>query len=204
MQHNRKIQWLIPVILLIAMALVVWLSPEERTLGTRIKIVYVHVSFVWTGLTGILLTGLLSLWLLIRPATKRLETLLPILSLTSLLIFGIGFLLSLVAAQVNWGAVPWTEPRAIGALRIVAMGLIVQVLSFWFPQQRFRAVLNIGLLIFTGFTSATMRNAVHPDNPIFTSESNSFAIAVLTLTALVILLALWMLQTSYQRSLAKN
>lgn len=199
MQHIRKNHWFIPVILLLAMALVVWLSPEERTLGTRIKIVYIHVSFVWTGLTGILLTGLLSLWLLLRPGTKWLGKFLPIISMTSLIIFGIGFLLSLAAAKINWGAIPWTEPRAIGAMRILAMGSIMQVLAFWFPKHRFRAVLNIGLLIFAGLTSATMRNAVHPTNPIFTSESNSFAIAVLTLTGLVMLLAWWVMQTGYWR-----
>lgn len=199
MLQNRKIYWLIPVILLLAMALVVWLSPEERTLGTRIKIVYIHVSFVWTGLTGILLTGLLSVWYLLRPSTKWLGKFLPIMSITSLIIFGIGFVLSLMAAKINWGAIPWTEPRAIGAMRILAMGLIIQVLAFWFPQYRLRAVLNIGLLIFAGLTSATMRNAVHPTNPIFTSESNSFAIAVLTLTGLVMLLAWWVLQMGYWR-----
>lgn len=199
MLQNRKMYWLIPVILLLAMALVVWLSPEERTLGTRIKIVYIHVSFVWTGLTGILLTGLLSVWYLLRPSTKWLGKFLPIISITSLIIFGIGFVLSLMAAKINWGAIPWTEPRAVGAMRILAMGLIIQVLAFWFPQYRFRAVLNIGLLIFAGLTSATMRNAVHPTNPIFTSESNSFAIAVLTLTGLVMLLAWWVMQMGYWR-----
>ena len=199
MLQNRKIYWLIPVVLLIAMAIVVWLSPEERTLGTRIKIVYIHVSFVWTGLTGILLTGLLSVWYLLRPSTKWLGKFLPVMSITSLIIFGIGFVLSLAAAKINWGAIPWTEPRAIGAMRILAMGLIIQVLAFWFPQYRLRAVLNIGLLIFAGLTSATMRNAVHPTNPIFTSESNSFAIAVLTLTGLVMLLAWWVMQMGYWR-----
>lgn len=199
MQALRKFNGLIPVFLLVLIAIVLWISPEERTLGTRIKIVYIHVAFVWTGLLGILLTGALSSGAFWQPTAKRLEKILPILNLTAVLCFGIGFILSLGAAQLNWGGIAWTEPRMVGAMRILSMAVIVLVLTYWLTDIRVRGLLYIGLLIFTVWTQGTMRDAIHPTNPIFTSESNSFAIAVLSLVALVILLAVWFMMNAYRQ-----
>jgi len=199
MQQLRKFNWLIPVIILVMIGIVLWISPEERTLGTRIKIVYIHVAFVWAGLIGISLTGLLSSGVFWQPTAKRLQNILPILSLTGVICFVIGFLLSLVAAKVNWGGIAWTEPRAIAATRIIAVAVIVQILAYYLTDIRIRGGLYIGLLLFTIWTQANMRDVIHPTNPIFTSDSNSFTIAVLSLFALVMLLAIWFIVLRYQQ-----
>ena len=203
MQQIRKRDGFILILLLTIMAIVVWMSPEERTLGDRIKIVYVHVAFVWTGLLGILITGILSIGVFWQPFTRRLEQLLPIMNLTSVIFFGIGFLLSLLAAKINWGGILWTEPRAIAALRILSIAMMVQVFVFWFKNIRFRAGLYIMLLVFTLLINATVRNAVHPTNPIFSSDSNSFAISVMTLMGIVILIALLFMNMLYWQATAK-
>lgn len=193
MRQIRKRDWLIPILLLAVMAIIVVMSPEERTLGARIKIVYVHVAFVWSGLAGILISGLLSFTVFSQLFARRLEKVLPILNLVAVICFGIGFLMSIAAAKINWGAVAWTEPRMISSSRIIAMAVIVQVLVFIVANIRFRAGFYIVLLIFTVWTSATIKNAIHPDNPIFSSASNSFAIVILSLTGIVVLLGLWLI-----------
>lgn len=198
MQKIRDLNWLIPVLLLVMMAVAVWLSPEERTLGTRIRIVYVHVAFVWAGLAGILITAILSLSVFLQIRDQRIEKLLPILSFVSVVCFAIGFLLSLAAAQINWGGIFWSEPRLTASLRVLSLAVIVQILAVWFPNLRFRAVLYIALLLFAVPTTMAARNAIHPSNAIFSSDSNSFAIATLTLMSLVILLALWVINWRYQ------
>ncbi len=52
------------------------------------------------------------------------------------LYFAVGFVLSLAAAQVNWGAVFLAEPRVAGALRGLAVALLVQVANAWLPWPR--------------------------------------------------------------------
>lgn len=191
MMQIRKRDWLIPILLLAVMAIIVVMSPEERTLGARIKVVYVHVAFIWSGLAGILISGLLSFTVFWKPLARRLEKVLPILNLVSVISFGIGFILSAAAAKVNWGSVAWTEPRMISSSRIIAVAVIVQVLVFMIANIRWRAGFYVIFLLFTVATNATVKNAIHPDNPIFSSDSNSFAIVVLSLTGIVVLLALW-------------
>ena len=85
MMQIRKRDWLIPASLILLMAMIIWMSPEERTLGARIKIVYVHVAFVWSGLAGILISGILSFTIFLdfreQLFARRLEKLLPTLSM---------------------------------------------------------------------------------------------------------------------------
>lgn len=200
MLQRHKRHWLIPLLLLALIALVIWLSPEERTLGARIKIVYIHVAFTWAGLLGIFAAAVLSLGVWWPVSARRLERILPIVSFTGALCFTIGFGLSLLASQVNWGGIAWTEPRVIAASRILALILIVQVLTSWLPDVRWRGALYMGLWGFTVWVQAAANHAIHPINPIFSAESSIFAQTVLTLLGLVLLLAAWFMALRYGAS----
>lgn len=40
-------------------ALIVWIAPEERAFGAGIKWRYVHMALTWTGMTGVVVAGML-------------------------------------------------------------------------------------------------------------------------------------------------
>ena len=61
MKARPWLRYGVPVFILAAVAAIVWLAPEEKTLGPGIKSVYVHVALTWTGMTGLTIAGLLGI-----------------------------------------------------------------------------------------------------------------------------------------------
>ena len=57
--------WGVLIAIIILSAILLWLAPAEQTLGQGIKVVYLHVALIWTGMTGMVLAGLLGLAVLI-------------------------------------------------------------------------------------------------------------------------------------------
>ena len=98
--------------LLLLVACLVWRAPSERTLGDGMKLVYLHVSIIWAGMTGVVVSGVLGLLNGFRPHHNRV-VLMQQIAAVSMGWFAAGLLLSIMAAKVNWGAVFWQEPRKL-------------------------------------------------------------------------------------------
>ena len=49
----KHIQWVFVIVALGVAAALVIFAPDEKTLGTGIKYVYIHVAMTWTGMTGL-------------------------------------------------------------------------------------------------------------------------------------------------------
>ena len=96
-------------------ALLLILAPTERTLGAGIKIVYLHVALIWTGMVGLLIAGLLGLALALTQRPSLLGWLQAV-SWVGFGFFAVGTVVSLIAEIVNWGAVFWSEPRTASIL----------------------------------------------------------------------------------------
>ena len=56
--------------LAVAIALLLWLAPAEKTMGTGMRSVYLHVGLIWTGIAGFGVGGLLGLLVLFRNDTR--------------------------------------------------------------------------------------------------------------------------------------
>ncbi|MCP4417379.1 MAG: hypothetical protein GY805_12210 [Chloroflexi bacterium] len=69
--------WGIPLALLAGVALVILLAPEERTLGSGIRSVYLHVGLVWVGLLGFGVTTVLGTAVLLTKKLAWLRWLIP-------------------------------------------------------------------------------------------------------------------------------
>ncbi|NIM04558.1 MAG: hypothetical protein GTN65_02820, partial [Armatimonadetes bacterium] len=132
------------ILLGLVASLWIWLAPSELTLGTGIKIVYLHAASIWAGMTGLTLAGFLGFTLLLRPNPK-LEQWIRSIALVGFGLFILGFLLSMIAAQVNWGGIFWQEPRTAANLRVVAVTLIVLVVTSWPVRARLKGLLLLGL-----------------------------------------------------------
>ena len=157
--------WLIPAAAIVAAALLVLTAPAERTLGDGIRVVYVHVALTWAGAVGLVAAGLVGGAL----AFTGREWLRPWMAAVGWVGWGFylaGFLVSMGAAQVNWGGVNalfWREPRTVGAIQVLAVALIVLVLGGWLRWPRVQGALNAVLAAFVAWSSlGTTTFILHP------------------------------------------
>lgn len=123
-------------------AVLLWLAPAEQTLGAGIKVVYVHVALIWTGMTGLMVAALLGLGAAIWQR-KAVQGWAQTIGWVALAFFAAGLAMSAVAAWVNWGAVFWQEPRTARMLQVLALGLIVQVVNGWLGPVRVKGLLHL-------------------------------------------------------------
>jgi hypothetical protein len=179
-------------LLTVALIAAVWLAPAERTLGNGIKWVYVHVALTWTGMTGLSAAALLGL-ILLATGRPSLTVWTRQVGMVGLGFFAAGWAMSAVASQVNWGGVAWGEPRNTVNLQVLAAGVIVVVAGPWLNQPRWQGLLFALLFGWMMWAFQSTPLILHPSNPIFSSDSPSFAAAFLgaylltTLGALVVL-----------------
>ena len=181
----------IPLTLIGLSALIVWLAPAEQTLGEGIKVVYLHVALIWAGMTGLLILGVLGLAILLT-ARPRLAAWAHTLGWVGLGFFLAGIGMSMVAAQVNWGGLFWPEPRNVAMLRVVAVGLIVQIVTGWSIAIRLQGLLYACLALLLTWSVLVTPLVFHPRNPIETSPSLAIQATFFSLFGLCVLLAAWL------------
>jgi hypothetical protein len=179
----------IGLILLLA-AILVWLAPLEQSLGVGIKVVYVHVALIWTGMTGLMLAGVLGLGVLVSGRrTWRAWT--QVVGGVATAFFAAGMAMSLFAAQANWGAVFWAEPRALAMSRVLAIAIIVAVVNRWPVSDRLKGLLHVGLAVVLVWSVFTTSLVLHPQSPIRTSPSLAIQFSFFGLFVLTSLAAVW-------------
>ncbi len=191
MNSRRMVTLAVPVLIVAAIAVIVLVSPQEATLGAGIKSVYVHVSLTWTGMLGLTLSGLLGIVVLLRQSA-RLERWAQTLGWAALALFSSGFLMSMLAAQVNWGGVFWAEPRTAMATQIIAVTLIAQILSTWVKQVRLQGLLHLLAVAFMTWRVATTELVLHPQSPIMTSDARPIQLTFAVMFLLVAAAAGWL------------
>ena len=185
-----KQSWIVPTVLLLLMALLVWLAPVEQSLGQGIKIVYVHVGLIWAGMLGFALNGLLGL-AVIATDNKKLANWLHIIGLVSLGVFVVSVIVSLIAEQVNWGGIFWQEPRNMAVFSVTAVAIIVLVLNSWLPWRRVQGLLAAGLAAFAILTLPSAPMVMHPENPARTSSSMGIQYGFYGVFVLAVLMSVW-------------
>ena len=164
--RDRKQAWLRIVVLLIVAG--VWgllLAPPERTMGTTIRPVYLHVAATVAGLTMLYITAGLGL---VRTAglLPRLDGWLRRLWAGGVVMFGLGFVLSLLAAQVAWGGIFWAEPRVRASVGVLAVGMIVWAVA---PRVRKMAAGHLLWPVALAAIMAMLASAqriIHPESPV--------------------------------------
>ncbi len=153
-----------------AAAVILWLAPEEATLGRGIRSVYVHVALIWVGIAGFMAAGLLGLGLLFT-GDERLYPWLRTIGWVGAGFFAAGLAMSAISSQVNWGAVFWQEPRMRSSSTSLAIALIVMAALDWFPWLRLRGALMTAVPLIQFWLNARTNLVLHPDNPIGASDS---------------------------------
>ncbi len=174
---------------LIAIGLFTTLGPTEHSLGTHIRIVYLHGAWVWASLSGFLAAGLFGgLGLLTQ--RKNFRSWSRAFGRTGL-VFWITYLpLSLWAMQSNWNGLFLAEPRWRLALVFAITGILLQVGLGLADKPSLTSGLNLCYSIALMYALQQTHNVMHPASPILNSDAWRIQFYFLGLV-LITLLAVW-------------
>ncbi len=172
--------WLFWAGLVLFGALIVTVSPAERTLGNGIKVVYVHVTLTWAGMFAYLVAGTLGLAGL-AVGREKLAGWCRTVSWVAWAWFAAGLLMSLWASKVNWGAVHWTEPRFLAGLQFLGVALLLQLAIPHLPSRRLQGLIFALLAFYMMWRILGTPLVLHPESPIRASESLGIKLSFLSL-----------------------
>ncbi|MFC1936883.1 hypothetical protein ACFLYP_04380 [Chloroflexota bacterium] len=187
----QKSKWWLLALIILSAAAVVIIAPPEKTLGNGIKPVYVHISLTWAGMVTFFAAGVLGL----LGALSGSQRLIPRLKTLYWVSFGLylaGFLVSILASIVNWGGVPFDEPRVLSALNVLVVGAVGGLMMRLIPWGQIASLMGALPTIVVYFGVQSEQIALHPDSPVSqapASIKNSF----MGMFALALLLGLWLL-----------
>ena len=166
MLFDRKIPYLLLAILFAALwLLLLFLTPPERTLGAVLRWVFAHGSLTQAAVYVFLIAALTAAGYLL--GNEKLLVWMTYLGVVAFSLWVLGFLISMIPAKIAWGVlVDFGEPRTQMTLRVIAVGAVFLVLTWWIDQPKFTA---IALLIFAFILLFLVRSTSlirHPANPI--------------------------------------
>jgi hypothetical protein len=153
----------------IMIALLTLFGPEEKSLGSNVRIVYLHGAWVMAAEVAFIaaaLAGLLGLIL----HKDIFHAWSAALGRTGI-VFWLTYLpLSLFAMQANWNGLFLAEPRFRLAIIFAVTGVLLQLGLWLFNISRLTSFANILYIITLRVVFATAQNVMHPPpSPIFNS-----------------------------------
>ena len=161
----------VSLVVLAAVALLLaWAAPNDVTLAGTSKVVYIHGASVWTAMLALTIagiTGFAALVLVKHRAVLNVWTL--ALSRTGLLFWIATLLVSIIASRMAWNAVFLAEPRYTTAFRVLAVGIIVQVIILLVNRSVVSSALHVAQAVILWALLLTTPSILHPDNPILRS-----------------------------------
>jgi uncharacterized membrane protein YcfT len=153
----------------IAIALLTLLSPEEKSLGSNVRIVYLHGAWVLTAEIAFFAAALAGLFgLILRKDIFHAWS--AALGRTGI-VFWITYLpLSLFAMQSNWNGLFLAEPRFRLAMMFAVTGILLQIGLWIFNISWLTSLANIMYIVVLRVIFSTAENIMHPPpSPIFNS-----------------------------------
>ncbi|MBK5109696.1 MAG: hypothetical protein JJE12_16290 [Anaerolineales bacterium] len=176
---------------LLAIIVVTAIGPAEKSLGTNVRVVYLHGAWVWAALICIIAAALAGIvGLISRRQSAHYWSL--ALGRTGL-IFWITYLpLSLWAMQTNWNGLFLSEPRWRVAMIFAIGGLVMQIGITMLENPAWASGLNVVFVVILAYVLQTTDQVMHPGSPIFGSGAwriQAYFLLLLVLT----LLAAWQL-----------
>jgi len=176
---------------LVAIAGMTLVGPAEKSLGTNVRVVYLHGVWVWTALFAFLAAagaGLVGLIL----QNEKLQHWSRALGRTGLF-FWISYLpISMWAMQTNWNGLFLAEPRWRLALIFSLGGLVLQIGVTLVESPAWASAANIAFALALSLALRATEDVMHPASPIFSSDALRIQIYFGGLLLLT-LLAAWML-----------
>ena len=185
-RRDLSAHWLL--ITIAAIVALTALGPTERTLGENLRLVVLHGAWVWTGkilFAAAALAGLAGLFLP-RSFWSNLSLALG----RAGLLFWLTYLpMSLIVQMQNWGGIFWDEPRWRVPFTFGVVGLLLQLGLWVINQSRVTDLANLVFGVVLWWQLGAITNILHPDSPIFGSDSTGIQFFFLVLLGLVLFAA---------------
>jgi hypothetical protein len=179
------------MITLLAIVALTGIGPAEKSLGTNVRVVYLHGAWVWAALISIFAAALAGLVGLLS-RRQGLHYWSRALGRTGL-IFWITYLpLSLWAMQTNWNGLFLAEPRWRVAMIFAIGGFLLQIGITLLDKPIWASALNLVYALILVYVLQTTEQVMHPGSPIFGSGSWRIQVYFAGLVVLT-LLAAWQL-----------
>ena len=150
-------------------ALLAFFGPEEKSLGSNVRLVYIHGAWVLTAEIAFIAAALAGLFgLILRRDLFHAWS--AALGRTGI-IFWVTYLpLSLLAMQTNWNGLFLAEPRFRLAMIFAVTGILLQLGLWMFNIPWLTSLANIFYIITLRVIFAQAQNIMHPPpSPIFKS-----------------------------------
>lgn len=173
-------------ITIIVIALLAMFGPEEKSLGTNVRIVYLHGAWVLAAELAFVAAAIAGVVAFItkRDAWHHWST---ALGRTGILFWVTYLPLSLWAMQSNWNGLFLAEPRFRLAAIFAVTGILLQAGLWLINMDRVTSLANILFIVVLRVVFATADNVMHPPpSPIF--NSGNYAIIGFFLALIVLVL----------------
>ena len=168
-------------------AIIASLGPEEQSLGSSVRIVYLHGAWVLAAELVLLMSGLAGLIGLITPR-KTFRHWSAALGRSGIFFWVTYLPLSLWAMQSNWNGLFLAEPRFRLAVIFAVTGVLLQAGLWLINTDWITSLANVIFILVLRVIFATAENVMHPPpSPIFNSGNYSiigFFVALILLSLL--------------------
>lgn len=187
----------------LAIILLALFGPEEQSLGSNVRIVYLHGAWVLTAEAAFALAALAGLLGLVA-RRDSFHTWSAALGRTGI-VFWVTYLpLSLYAMQANWNGLFLAEPRFRLALTFAVTGVLLQAGLWVINQKWLTSLANLAFFVVLRVVFAATQNIMHPPpSPIFNSGNYVIMIFFIALNLLAWLAAYfltrWFLTFEYSK-----
>ncbi|MCX6078548.1 MAG: hypothetical protein NTW32_03350 [Chloroflexi bacterium] len=162
---------------IVVIVIATFFGPEEKALGSNVRIVYLHgawvltaeIAFMAAAAAGVL--GLLGRFVPMLSQRKAIFLNWSESLARTGIVFWVTYLpLSLWAMQSNWNGLFLAEPRFRLALTFAVVGVLMQSGLWIIGNKMLTAAANIAYIVVLRVTFATAANIMHPPpSPIFNS-----------------------------------
>ncbi len=170
-----------PLLLFFGVVVVILIAtlfgPEEKSLGSNVRVVYLHGAWVLTAEIAFMAAALAGALGLVANYVKALDKYktgaldwCEALGRTGIFFWVTYLPLSLWAMESNWNGLFLAEPRFRLALTFAVVGVLMQAGLWVISNKLLSAVANVAYIIVLRVIFATAENIMHPPpSPIFNS-----------------------------------
>jgi hypothetical protein len=180
------------VLTVFVIALLALFGPQEQSLGSNVRIVYLHGAWVLTAELAFLAAGLAGLLAFVSKK-DLFHNWSAALGRTGIFFWITYIPLSLWAMESNWNGLFLAEPRFRLALIFAVTGLLLQ-LGLWLINTNWiTSLANLVFIVVLRVIFATADNVMHPPpSPIFNSGNYAIIVFFVGMILLSLLAAYFM------------
>jgi hypothetical protein len=182
--------------LILALFILVVLSPADARLGNIVKLAYLHGALTWVGLFTFSAAGVLGLVaLVLRRDVWYNGT--RAAGLAALIVWTLYVLSAMAITALTWGQlIAWNEPRVRATGLIFLAAIALAIVARLVGSRDFTAAVNLLLGIVPWVVVRQAEAIRHPADPIGGSPSASiqqfYALIVLAVAGLALTLTAWL------------